>query len=805
MKKIVLKILIFVNVFVFAQNNPSQITIKGKVLDQFKKPISNVNITHNNFGTISSPEGEFQLKLSIQNKLNIKFSHVGYKIQNLEINANNKSFYDLGEIILTDKDNYLSDVKITSDEYRFKGFTTIDPKKLEQLPSISGGVESIIKLLPGVSASNELSNQYSVRGGNYDENLIYINGIEIYKPFLVRNGQQEGLSIINSNLVSSIEFSAGGFDAKFGDKLSSVLNIKYFEPKTQKTNVNLSPLGLELSTMGTSKNYLLSYQLGARVKTNRSILNSMDDNNNYNSRFGDIQSLIKYDLNSEIQLSFFSYYSENKYEMIPISREAKFGTVSEALQLTIYFEGKEVDSYITNLNALSSKYSPNENLEIRLTSSFFNTKEQEFYDILGEYWLGELDNNLGSDQLGEVVFNRGVGAYMNHARNELSANVWNMYFDGIYNFKLNDLPFELNWGGKFQIESVTDNIREWVMIDSAGYSISPFNNDLNLYEFYKGNSHLESKRTSSYFQISNDFKIKNDKINWILGARFNYWDFNNELFISPRFNINYKPQWNRDFIFNASIGSYNQSPFFREFRDNLGNLNTNIKSQKSIHYVVNSDYQFNYLNRPFKLTTSIFYKKLWDLIPFELDNLQINYLNENNATGYSAGLDFKIFGEFVPDVDSWLSLSLLTTRENIKGDGYGYIPRPTDRRLNASVFFQDYFPNNPNYKMQLSLSYGSGLPFGAPNTERYQQTLRIPSYKRLDIGFSRSIKRTDKKSKLDLLNNFKSIWASLEIFNLVNIQNTSSYIWVSDASNRYYAVPNYLTGRLFIFKVNLDF
>ena len=339
-------------------------------------------------------------------------------------------------------------------------------------------------------------------------------------------------------------------------------------------------------------------------------------------------------------------------------------------------------------------------------------------------------------------------------RNELSANVWNMYFDGIYNFKLNDLPFELNLGGKFQIESVTDNIREWVMIDSAGYSISPFNNDLNLYEFYKKFTHLESKRTSSYFQISNDFKIKNDKINWILGARFNYWDFNNELFISPRFNINYKPQWNRDFIFNASIGSYNQSPFFREFRDNLGNLNTNIKSQKSIHYVVNSDYQFNYLNRPFKLTTSIFYKKLWDLIPFELDNLQINYLNENNATGYSAGLDFKIFGEFVPDVDSWLSLSLLTTRENIKGDGYGYIPRPTDRRLNASVFFQDYFPNNPNYKMQLSLSYGSGLPFGAPNTERYQQTLRIPSYKRLDIGFSRSIKRTDKKKQIRFTQQF---------------------------------------------------
>jgi len=606
-------------------------------------------------------------------------------------------------------------------------------------------------------------------------------------------------------MVSSIEFSAGGFEAKYGDKLSSVLNIEYKKPKKRSTLLSISALGIDCNFEGSSKNYLLSYLIGTRIKSNELLLTSLDTKGNYKPLFQDIQAYFTYQIHPDLQLSFLNYYAQNKYEMIPTTRQAKFGTVTEALQLTIYFEGQELDNYETNLTAISSLYSPNQKLNLKLTSSYYTTKEQEFYDILGEYWLGELDNNLGSDQLGEVVFNRGIGAYMNHARNVFNANVWNLYHDGNYQFAIDNYNFTFDWGLKYQIENINDQIREWVMIDSAGYSISPISNDLHLYEFYKGNSSLTSNRLSSYMQIANEFQIKNSDFSWILGARTNFWDFNNEWFISPRMMLSAKPNWNKDFVFNFSCGSYNQSPFYKEYRNPEGLLNNNIKSQKSIHYVINSDYQFKYLGRNFKFTSAIFYKKLWDIIPFEIDNLRIIYLNDNNADGYSTGIDFKLFGEFVPDVDSWLSLSLLTTREDIEGDGHGYIPRPTDRRLNASIFFQDYFPKNPNYKMQLSLIYGSGLPFGAPNSERHEQVLRIPSYKRLDIGFSRSIKRENENKKIEFLNNFQSIWASLEIFNLIGIQNTSSYIWVSDSSQRYYAVPNYLTGRLLNLKLNLKF
>ncbi len=806
MRIIIKYIILILSLNLYSQDvNSDILIIKGTVYDTSNKPILNVNLKHNNNGAITDINGNFEIQLIDKYPINIIVSHVSYKTDTIIITQKVDTKFIEQNIFLKKNDTFLTDVTLISDKYRLKGVTKIDPKNLQRIPNPTGGIESIIKLLPGISSNNELSSQYSVRGGSFDENLIYVNGIEIYKPFLVRNGEQEGLSVINPQMVSSIEFSAGGFEAKYGDKLSSVLNIEYKKPKKRSTLLSISALGIDCNFEGSSKNYLLSYLIGARIKSNELLLTSLDTKGNYKPLFQDIQAYFTYQIHPDLQLSFLNYYAQNKYEMIPTTRQAKFGTVTEALQLTIYFEGQEVDNYETNLTAISSLYSPNQKLNLKLTSSYYTTKEQEFYDILGEYWLGELDNNLGSDQLGEVIFNRGVGAYMNHARNVFNANVWNLYHDGNYQFEIDNYNFTFDWGLKYQIENINDQIREWVMIDSAGYSISPISNDLHLYEFYKGNSSLTSNRLSSYMQIANEFQIKNSDFSWILGARTNFWDFNNEWFISPRMMLSAKPNWNKDFVFNFSCGSYNQSPFYKEYRTPEGLLNNNIKSQKSIHYVINSDYQFKYLGRNFKFTSAIFYKKLWDIIPFEIDNLRIIYLNDNNADGYSTGLDFKLFGEFVPDVDSWLSLSLLTTREDIEGDGHGHIPRPTDRRLNASIFFQDYFPKNPNYKMQLSLIYGSGLPFGAPNSERHEQVLRIPSYKRLDIGFSRSIKRENENKKIDFLNNFQSIWASLEIFNLIGIQNTSSYIWVSDSSQRYYAVPNYLTGRLLNLKLNLKF
>ena len=806
MRIIIKYIILILSLNLYSQDvNSDILIIKGTVYDASNNPILNVNLKHNNNGAITDLNGNFEIQLRAKYPINIIVSHVSYKTDTIIIKEKIDAKFFEKNIFLKKNDTFLTDVTLISDKYRLKGVTKIDPKNLQRIPNPTGGIESIIKLLPGISSNNELSSQYSVRGGSFDENLIYVNGIEIYKPFLVRNGEQEGLSVINPQMVSSIEFSAGGFEAKYGDKLSSVLNIEYKKPKKRSTLLSISALGIDCNFEGSSKNYLLSYLIGTRIKSNELLLTSLDTKGNYRPLFQDIQAYFTYQIHPDLQLSFLNYYAQNKYEMIPTTRQAKFGTVTEALQLTIYFEGQELDNYETNLTAISSLYSPNQKLNLKLTSSYYTTKEQEFYDILGEYWLGELDNNLGSDQLGEVVFNRGIGAYMNHARNVFNANVWNLYHDGNYQFAIDNYNFTFDWGLKYQIENINDQIREWVMIDSAGYSISPISNDLHLYEFYKGNSSLTSNRLSSYMQIANEFQIKNSDFSWILGARTNFWDFNNEWFISPRMMLSAKPNWNKDFVFNFSCGSYNQSPFYKEYRTPEGLLNNNIKSQKSIHYVINSDYQFKYLGRNFKFTSAIFYKKLWDIIPFEIDNLRIIYLNDNNADGYSTGIDFKLFGEFVPDVDSWLSLSLLTTREDIEGDGHGYIPRPTDRRLNASIFFQDYFPKNPNYKMQLSLIYGSGLPFGAPNSERHEQVLRIPSYKRLDIGFSRSIKRENENKKIEFLNNFQSIWASLEIFNLIGIQNTSSYIWVSDSSQRYYAVPNYLTGRLLNLKLNLKF
>ena len=811
MKRNKLTYIVFFFCLILIGQENQKFVIKGKVTSTYtNKPLSNVNLICNKTGTITNKNGMYRLKLdNPENEIvQIIASHQGYKNDTTVINLNDQNTIIKNDIQLEETSTSLKEIDLTENKSRQQGVTKIDPTIINKLPTSTGGIEPIIKLLPGVSSSNELSSQYSVRGGNYDENLIYVNGIEIYKPFLVRNGEQEGLSFINPNMISSIEFSSGGFQSKFGDKLSSVLDIQYKKPKANVISLDASFLGLSMNMEGYNKanTHSLSYLIGARIRANNFLFNSLDTKGDYKPLFKDLQAYITYKNSNypKWEFNLLNYYSQNKYEMIPQNRQSKFGTIQEALQLTIYFEGKEVDNYETILSAISSNYTPNNLLKLQFTSSFFQTKEQEFYDVLGEYWLEELDNNIGSDQLGEVTFNRGIGAYMNHARNVFNANVFNIYHDGTY--MINSEGGSAEWGIKYQIENIDDEIREWIMVDSAGYSISPLNNDsLNVFEFRNGSSAIISNRISSYLQLSNSFKINRTDIYYTAGTRLNYWDFNDELFISPRGMLSIKPTWEKDWIFNIACGSYNQSPFFKEYRNDIGELNSNIKSQKSLHYIINGDYQFKYLNRPFKFTASIYYKKLWDIIPFEIDNLRLIYMNKNNAHGYAAGVDMKIFGEFVPNVDSWISLSILKTQEDIEGDGYGYIARPTDRRLNASIFFQDYFPSNPNYKMQLSLTYGTGLPFGPPNSERFEQISRIPSYKRLDIGFSRLIKKDSKITKSRVINYFKSIWGSIEVFNLIGIQNTSSYIWVSDSANNYYAVPNYLTGRLLNLKLNVKF
>ena len=669
-------------------------------------------------------------------------------------------------------------------------------------------LSSLLKSLPGVSSNNELSNQYSVRGGSFDENLIYVNGIEIYKSFLVKNAEQEGLSFINPNLISSIEFYPGGFLAKHGDKLSSVLDVRYKRPKKNKIKLSLSPMGTNFSLEGNTKDYRFSYILGHRYKSNQFLINSLDLNGNFRPIMSDLQAYLTYQINPELELGLLAYRSNNTYQMVPENRETEFGTITESLKLTIYFEGEEVDRFTTSMGALSLNFKPNENSNIKLTSSFFRTKEELFYDIEGEYWLGQLENNIGSDDFGDVVVNRGIGSYMNHARNELEANVVNLDLKGETEF----LNQKINSGIKYQYEQISDNIREWEMIDSAGYSVPNGGVEVGIYNFVKGNASLNSNRLMAHLQISNDFSLNNGaKINYSGGIRSNYWNFNNETFISPRFVIGYKPKWEKDYVFTLSLGSYNQSPFFREIRNKTGEINSDIVSQKSNHYVITSDYQFKLWERPFKFTSSLYYKYLWDIIPYEINNLQINYLNDNIATGYATGIDLKLYGEFVQGVDSWISLSVLSTQEDIEGDldsdgnEVGFIPKPTDQRIKCSIFFQDYLPKNPKYKFHMSLNYGSGLPFGPNNSSRYQQTMRMPSYKRMDMGFSRMIKEPGVDSRLGFMNNFNSITISAEVFNLLGIRNTASYIWVTDSSNRKYAVPNYLTSRMLNIKLSVEF
>jgi hypothetical protein len=609
-------------------------------------------------------------------------------------------------------------------------------------------------------------------------------------------------------MVGSIQFSAGGFEAKYGDKMSSVLDITYKRPRETAASLQLSMLGGSGHIEGTNKNGRLSYLIGARHKTSKYLFNAMDTKADYTPKFSDLQAFINYELNTDWQISFLGNISKNEYTMIPQNRDTDFGTINEALKLRIYFEGQEVDKYETYFGALSTTYQPSTELNLQFTTSAFQTFEQENFDILGEYWLYQLENNLGSDEFGDVAFDRGVGKYINHARNSLNARVLNFSHKGNYNKE----AIKVDWGFRMQKEEIEDKISEWNLIDSAffnfphpadsiGNPTSNPNQQIVMSELLKTQINLSSYRNSGYMQVSKD--IGNLTIN--AGTRGSYWTYNEELLMSSRASLAYAPIWEKDVVFRAASGIYYQSPFYKELRTPEGTLNSNIKAQKSTHYVLAADYLFYKWGRPFKWITEVYYKDLENLIPYKVDNVRIQYLANDLSNGYATGIDIKVNGEFVPGVESWASLSVMKTAEDIVGDTKidangntveaGFIPRPTDQRVNFSMFFQDYIPGKPKYKMHLNLIYGTGLPFGPPNGEKYQDVLRIPNYRRVDIGFSAVLKAADKKSKLKWLNTFNSIWVSAEVFNLLDINNTVSYLWVADVSGREYAVPNYLTAR----------
>ncbi|MDB4534220.1 carboxypeptidase-like regulatory domain-containing protein [Vicingaceae bacterium] len=835
-------ILLLISVGAYAQETA---TISGTLKNSKGIALENANITIVGVsgGTKSDRNGRFNLIIPANKDIQIGISYIGFSTILETFNLKPNERVEFSPALKNDATN-IPEYEHAVEGNRGEAMMRIEPKLATKFTSASGSFEAILKTLPGVSSNNELSSQYSVRGGNFDENLVYVNDIEIYRPFLTRAGKQEGLSFINSNMVSDIKFSAGGFGAKYGDKMSSVLDVTYKEPEEFAGSFTASLQGGAMHIEGASKNHRLTYLTGVRYKTNQYVLQSLDTDGEYRPSFLDVQAFLTYDINEKWEIGFLGNIAKNKYNFIPQTRETEFGTINESLQLTVFFDGQEVDQFQTYFGAISNTFTPKKGLELKFITSAFSSLEDEKFDIEGAFRIDELERDLSSDNFGDVKFNRGVGSFMEHSRNKLDAQVFNAEHKG-KKIKGNHTTF---WGVKYQHEYIKDRISEWGFIDSTGYfipggtdsigysnpSIQP-NQLLELNEVLKSEVELNSNRYSSYLQRA--WAWEKDSVNYTLtaGVRGAFWDLNQEAIISPRTSFSIEPNWKRDYLFRMALGVYYQPPFYREMRDFDGNINRDIKSQRSYQAVLASDYNFKAWGRPFKFTTELYYKHMENVIPYEVDNVRIRYFATNNANAYAAGLDFKINGEFVKGVESWFSMSIMKTQEDLVDDFYydylnsdgdtiisgftansvavdsirtepGWIPRPTDQRVNFALFFQDYIPGLESFKMHIALYYATGLPFGATNShDRYKATLRLPPYRRVDLGFSYLIKDAEKHNEKKILGGFKNIWVSAEVFNLLQINNVISYLWIKDVTNKTYAVPNYLTSRQINLKFHFEF
>jgi hypothetical protein len=837
-------VLLLLPISVIAQQQPMAV-LKGRITDSEKALVEFANVYNvkHGIGSYTDSLGGFELILPAGDSLEIGVSHASYVSQSVKV------FLEAGttktlNFSLTIRE--MRGITIEDTRMRTRPMETIQIRSAKQLPMTSQGVEGLLTGAVGVVLRNELSSSYSVRGGSYDENLIYVNDIEIYRPFLVRVGQQEGLSFPNVDLIGSISFSAGGFEARYGDKLSSVLDIKYKKPTETHASFMASLLGGSVHFEGASDNRRFTHITGVRFKTYQYLLGSLDTQGEYRPWFSDLQTYLTYDISEKLEIGFLGSYSQNNFNFRPQTRETEFGPLNETLRLQVFFEGEERTRHETAFGALAFDYKVSKISLVKLTGSYFVTQENEYFDILGQYRLDEIERDLASDEFGEVVRNRGVGAFLNHARNNLEAQVASVAIKGFHDFD----KHYFQWGANYQHEQIVDRIDEWEMLDSAGYAlphpgdsvgyVNPFiqpNQQITFPYVLKTNLVLNSNRLMGYIQDSWSFRLKNEAfITTNIGVRANYWDYNNQLAISPRGNISYKPKWqkqlndttvlSRDVVFKFATGFYYQPPFYRELRDFNGVLNPEIRAQKSIHFVLGADLNFMFWNRPFKFISELYYKHLLDIIPYEVDNVRLRYYANNDSRGYATGIDFKLNGEFIPGIESWASLSLMQTKEDIKDDFFvhyfnasgdriypgftadqvavdsvrfepGFIPRPTDQRLNFNLFFQDEMPQWPQFKVHMSLLYGTGLPFGPPTQERYRDTLRTTSYKRVDIGFSYDIIRPGKpKKERGMMRHVSAAWVSVEIFNLFGTNNIVSYQWIKDTSNRTYAIPNFLTNRL---------
>lgn len=789
---------ILVSLPIFAEN----IKISGRVIDQEEKPVefATIRIGGTSIGTNTDLKGNYSLTVAQKDTLEVIFSCIGFK------NITRKLIDPKGELTLnvkmTTDATELAEVEITGFRQNINGMQSFDRESLKISPDVSGGsVESMLTTMQGVNSSNEMSSQYSVRGGSFDENSVYINGTEVYRPQLVRSGQQEGLSIINPDMVGNIKFSSGGFPARYSDKMSSALDITYREPEAIEAVISASLMGASLTFGQNSGKF--SQLHGFRIKKNNSLLSSLDTKGEYDPLYFDYQTNIAYKPTDKLQFDFLGNISLNHYYFKPADRETSFGTTTDTKQFKVYFDGEEKDKFETYLGAFNTLYRINRASSIGLSLSGFLSNELVSYDISGEYWLNQA-GTAGEEAVGGEL---GVGKYMEHSRNRLRASVFQAAIKGATVIKRNNITY----GIVFQNEKFHDRTKEWEWRDSAGYSLPTAPEGVHLIYNLSSKQNISTNRFAFYAEDA--YYIDSEKFYLTIngGIRFSYWDFNKEFLVSPRFNFNFIPTSYNRWNYRLAVGMYYQSPFYKEYRqavnDELGNsniiLNRNIKSPRSIQILFATDYTFRMMNRPFKITGEAYYKNLSNLISYEYDNLKINYSGINDSKGYIMGLDFKLFGQFVPGSDSWITFSLMKTLQDLNGKK---VPLPSDQRYSLGLFFTDYFPKFPKLKFSLRGVLSDGLTMTAPHISRDKTYFRAPAYKRVDIGLSYQLigAPSDGVRPYNFWRHFKSIVVGVDCFNLFDMANVSSYYWVTDVNDIQYAVPNYLTRRQFNIRLSIE-
>ncbi|MGB3342789.1 MAG: carboxypeptidase-like regulatory domain-containing protein [Aequorivita sp.] len=801
---------------VFAQ----KATIKGIILDEFNEPVSGANITYNNTGTISDLYGFYILEIPSKQNIVLTYSHLSHKRVQITVNLSPNEDFEFNPVLKTSVEQ-ISEVVISGRENRrVEGVTSITPELIRKMVGANPGVENLLKSLPGVNSNDELSTQYAVRGGNYDENLVYVNEIEVYRPFLIRSGQQEGLSFVNSDLTSNVEFSAGGFQAKFGDKLSSVLDITYRKPVTFGATLDLSLLGATGSVEGMSKDGRFTGIAGIRYRDNSLFVKAKETETNYQPTFADAQTYLTYKVSNNFEVGFLGNVSINDYSYQPLTRQTNFGTLTDPIALIVYYEGQEEDKYQTYFGALKSTWVVSENYTAKFIASLYQTTEQEHYDILAEYYLGEVNTDIGSTGLGEVKHKRGVGGQLTHARNDLDALILNVEHKG--NLALDENNIE--YGIKYTREDIRDRVKEYEIIDSAGFTVrppilpgnnqpyQPYASPIEPYTNISAMNDVQIDRLSGYAQWSRRTSLGSSDVWLNAGVRAHNWTVSGkniasttQTVFSPRAQVSLKPAWEMDMLFRISGGMYHQPPFYRELRDSTGTVRPGVKAQQSIHVVLGNDYSFKMWDRAFRLNSELYYKNLTDVNPYTLENVRIRYRANNNAVAYAYGLDVRLAGEFVPGTESWVSFGYMKTEENI--DDRGYIFRPTDQRLKFAMLFQDYVKVIPDLKMYLNLTYNTGLPGGSPSyADPYNYQVRLRDYKRADLGVSYVIIHEGKLRNSGWLKPFKELSIGAEIFNIFDVQNSITNTFVRDVySKMQYSVPNYLSPRIFNIRASMRF